>query len=115
MNIEQKLKKAHDYRNSIMNGDQERLSFYKNKVNVIHSNKAELAEKREYNVLSNVVLKHVNKDKMIRKKQRDEATNKVFSDEKKAKSAMDVQMKLRELKHKQDETNAKLREKFEII
>jgi len=51
-----------------MNGDQERLSFYKNKVNVIHSNKAELAEKREYNVLSNVVLKHVNKDKMIRKK-----------------------------------------------
>ena len=31
-NIEQKLNKANEYRTSILSGDKERLSFYKNKV-----------------------------------------------------------------------------------
>ena len=31
-NIEQKLAKANEYRTSILSGDKERLSFYKNKV-----------------------------------------------------------------------------------
>ena len=63
---------------------------------MIHTNKAELAEKKEYNVLSNVVLKHVNKEKTIKKKQREEAQTKVFLDEKKAQSQMDVQRRLKE-------------------
>jgi hypothetical protein len=63
---------------------------------LIHTNKAELAEKKEYNVLSNVVLKHVNKEKTIKKKQREEAQTKVFLDEKKAQSQMDVQRRLKE-------------------
>ena len=72
-NIEEKLQRANEYRNSILNNKGERLSFYKDKVNNIHNNKAELSEKKEYNVLSQVVLKHVNKDKAIKKKQREEA------------------------------------------
>ena len=67
-----KLKKANDYRNSVLTGDKERLSFYKDKVQQIHVNKQELAEKKEYNVLSQVVLKHVNKDKTMKKKAREE-------------------------------------------
>jgi len=51
---------------------------------MINANKLELTEKREYNVLSQVVLKHVNKDKAIKKKAREEMANKVFQDEKKA-------------------------------
>lgn len=74
-----------------------------------------MAEKREYNVLSQVVLKHVNKEKAIKKKQREEAQNKVFSDEKKAQSQMDVQRKLKELRINQEEKNSKLRQKFEMI
>ena len=57
---------------------------------MIHTNKAEMAEKKEYNVLSQVVLKHVEKDKAIKKKRKEEAQNKVFSDEKKAQSQMDI-------------------------
>ena len=57
---------------------------------MIHTNKAELAEKKEYNVLSQVVLKHVNKEKAIKKKRKEEAETKVFNDEKKAQSQMDV-------------------------
>jgi len=78
MNIENKLKKANDFRSSILHGDKERLSFYKDKVQFINANKLELAEKKEYNVLSNVVLKHVNKEKAIKKKARDEMVTKGF-------------------------------------
>ena len=67
-----------------MNGDKERLSFYKDKVQLINATKLELAERREYNVLSQVVLKHVNKEKAIKKKARDEMVTKNFTDEKKA-------------------------------
>ena len=53
-------------------------------------NKAEMNEKREYNVLSQVVLKHVTKEKAIKKKAKEEQQNKVFLDEKKAQSQMDI-------------------------
>jgi len=78
MNIENKLKRANDFRRDILCGDKERLSFYKDKVTQINANKLELAEKREYNVLSQVVLKHVNKEKAIKKKAKEEYQNKTF-------------------------------------
>ena len=84
MNIENKLKKAQDFRSGLIHGDKERLSFYKGKVEQINANKLELTEKREYNVLSQVVLKHVNKEKSIKKKAREGNVNKTFQDEKKA-------------------------------
>ena len=72
-NIENKLKKANDYRNGVICGDKERLSFYKDKVSQINARKAELAEKKEYNVLSNVVLKHADKTKTLKKKAKEAA------------------------------------------
>lgn len=38
-NIENRLKKANDYRQSLLVGDKERLSFYKDKVNQINATK----------------------------------------------------------------------------
>ena len=60
-------------------------------------------------------MKHVDKDKKLKKKSREDGINKEFADQKKAQSQMAVQQKLKELRRERDDNNEKLRDKFDNI
>ena len=61
------------------------------------------------------MLKHVEKDKKLRKKAKEDGVTKEFLNEKKTASQLAVQQKLKDLRRERDDNNEKLREKFDNI
>ena len=81
--IEDRISKANEKRNMHYHQNLEKLATYQDKFEQINSNKLELFEKKEYDTLNKVILKHHNKGKKLRLKEKEERDKKLYMDEKK--------------------------------
>lgn len=79
--IEERISRANEKRSFQYGQNLERLSSNQEKFHQININKLEIFEKKEYDILNKVILKHHNKGKKLKLREKEEKDKKIYIDE----------------------------------